>query len=61
MGLTTWRPGQDWQTAYEVVDGELYDDKRRRKAQRSEAEQRPVTVTPIRMLGRTGRRRLAGN
>src|SRR2546428_3655782 len=23
MGLTAWRPGQDWQAAYEVVDGEL--------------------------------------
>src|SRR5207245_7686881 len=31
MGLTAWRPGQDWQAAYEVVDGELYEDKRRRK------------------------------
>src|SRR6267378_6290071 len=31
MGLTAWRPGQDWQTAYEVADGDLYEDKRRRK------------------------------
>jgi diguanylate cyclase (GGDEF)-like protein len=58
MGLTTWRPGQDWQTTYEVVDGELYEDKRRRKAQQSEAE--PTPVTPIRILSRTGRRRVAG-
>jgi hypothetical protein len=41
------------------VDGELYEDKRRRKAQRSEAQEGPVV--PIRILGRTGRRRLAGN
>jgi diguanylate cyclase (GGDEF)-like protein len=59
VGLTNWRPGQDWQAAYEVVDGMLYEDKRRRKAQRSDAHERPVA--PIRMLGRTGRRRLTGN
>ncbi|HXB05248.1 MAG TPA: sensor domain-containing diguanylate cyclase [Candidatus Angelobacter sp.] len=59
VGLTTWRPGQDWQATYEVADGELYEDKRRRKAQRSEAQERPGV--PIRKLGRTGRRRLAGN
>jgi diguanylate cyclase (GGDEF)-like protein len=59
VGLTNWRPGQDWQAAYEVVDGMLYEDKRRRKAQRSDAQERPVA--PIRMLGRTGRRRLTGN
>jgi diguanylate cyclase (GGDEF)-like protein len=59
MGLTSWRAGQDWQAAYEVVDGELYEDKRRRKAQRSGAPARPSV--PIRILGRTGRRRLAGN
>ena len=58
MGLTTWRPGQDWQATYEAVDGELYEDKRRRKAQRAEAPERPAA--PIRMLGRTRRRRLAG-
>src|SRR5216684_3918809 len=59
VGLTTWQPGQDWQATYEVVDGELYEDKRRRKAQRSEAPERPVV--PIKILSRTGRRRLAGN
>jgi diguanylate cyclase (GGDEF)-like protein len=59
MGLTSWRAGQDWQAAYEVVDGELYQDKRRRKAERSGARERPSA--PIRILGRTGRRRLAGN
>jgi diguanylate cyclase (GGDEF)-like protein len=57
MGLTSWRPGQDWQAVYEVVDGELYEDKRRRKAHRSEAQVRPAV--PLRILGRTGRRRVA--
>jgi diguanylate cyclase (GGDEF)-like protein len=59
VGLTTWRPGQDWQATYEVVDSELYEDKRRRKAERPEAREKPGV--PIRILGRTGRRRLAGN
>jgi diguanylate cyclase (GGDEF)-like protein len=59
MGLTSWRPGQDWQAAYEVVDSELYEDKRRRKAQRSES--REALAVPTRILSRTGRRRLAGN
>ncbi|HEX7264551.1 MAG TPA: GGDEF domain-containing protein [Candidatus Dormibacteraeota bacterium] len=34
MGLATWRPGQDWHDAYEAVDGDLYQDKRRRKTAR---------------------------
>jgi diguanylate cyclase (GGDEF)-like protein len=59
MGLTSWRAGQDWQAAYEVVDGDLYEDKRRRKAQRSEAQERQAM--PIRILGRTGRRRVASS
>jgi diguanylate cyclase (GGDEF)-like protein len=59
MGLANWRPGQDWQGAYEVADGELYEDKRRRRAERSEAEQQ--AAVPIRQLGRTRRRRLAGS
>ncbi|HEX9098111.1 MAG TPA: GGDEF domain-containing protein [Candidatus Dormibacteraeota bacterium] len=58
LGLTSWRAGQDWQAVYEVADGELYEDKRRRQAQRSKDQGRPAA--PIRMLGRTGRRRLVG-
>ena len=59
MGLTTWRPGQDWQTAYEVADGDLYEDKRRRKeVRRAPAQARHPPA--IRILGRTGRRRVAG-
>jgi diguanylate cyclase (GGDEF)-like protein len=59
MGLTSLRAGQDWQAVYEVVDRELYEDKRRRKAQRLEAPETPAA--PMRMLGRTGRRRLVRN
>jgi diguanylate cyclase (GGDEF)-like protein len=60
MGLTAWRPGQDWQATYEVADGDLYEDKRRRKdAERTAPQRKPAT--PIRILGRSsGRRRLAG-
>ena len=61
MGLTAWRPGQDWQAAYEVVDGELYEDKRRRKEEKRLAPKVEKTATPLRILGRSsGRRRLAG-
>jgi diguanylate cyclase (GGDEF)-like protein len=61
MGLTAWRPGQDWQAAYEVVDGELYEDKRRRKEAKRLAPKEEKAATPIRILGRSsGRRRLAG-
>jgi diguanylate cyclase (GGDEF)-like protein len=60
IGLTTWRPGQDWQAAYEVVDCELYEDKRRRKgAQPSGVQAKPAA--PFRVLERTGRRRVAGS
>jgi len=60
IGVASWRPGQDWQAVYQVADGDLYEDKRRRKADRrpngSETE-RPA----IRLLGRGGgRRRVAG-
>ncbi|GAC1474991.1 MAG: hypothetical protein PVSMB3_13370 [Candidatus Dormibacteraceae bacterium] len=58
-GVTAWRPGQDWQAVYQIADADLYEDKRRRKAVRraAEPEERPV----VRLLGRSGRRRVAGN
>lgn len=61
IGVAAWRAGQDWQAVYEVADGDLYEDKRRRhEARRSATEQRPAPT--IRMLGRaSGRRRVAGN
>ena len=64
MGLAGWRPGQDWQAVYELADGELYEDKRRRKEARRltvpSMDERPVAT--IRILGRSsGRRRVAGS
>ena len=62
VGVTGWRPGQDWQSAYEVVDRELYEDKRRRKEAKRLTAREVKPVAPIRILGRpTGRRRMAGN
>ena len=55
-GLTAWRAGQDWQATYEVADSALYDDKRRRKEEQP-APVQTQPVTPIRILGRTSRRR----
>jgi diguanylate cyclase (GGDEF)-like protein len=55
-GLSAWRAGQDWQATYEVADSALYDDKRRRKEEQPAPVQRQP-ATPIRILGRTSRRR----
>jgi diguanylate cyclase (GGDEF)-like protein len=58
VGLGAWRPGLEWQAVYQAADSDLYEDKRRRKTiRRMPSEGRPM----IRLLGRTGRRRLAGN
>jgi diguanylate cyclase (GGDEF)-like protein len=59
IGVAAWRPGQDWQAVYQLADADLYDDKRRHKAARRWADpelERP----PIRLLGRGGRRKVAG-
>jgi diguanylate cyclase (GGDEF)-like protein len=58
-GVAAWRPGQDWQAVYQVADADLYEDKRRHKPARrmAEPEERPA----IRLIGRGGRRRVAGN
>jgi len=60
IGVAAWRPGQDWQAVYQVADGDLYEDKRRRKTDGRATEtdhERPA----IRLLGRAGgRRRVAG-
>src|SRR6266699_6140712 len=37
IGVAAWRPGQDWQAVYSVADADLYEDKRRRKADRQPA------------------------
>jgi diguanylate cyclase (GGDEF)-like protein len=58
IGLAGWRPGQDWQAVYRAGDSDLYENKRRRRTMRRlPSEQRPM----IRLLGRTGRRKLAGS
>src|SRR6202171_777426 len=57
-GVAAWRPGQDWQAVYQIAEGDLYEDKRRRKSFRRAAE--PEERPPIRLLGRGGRRRVAG-
>ncbi|HEY0830434.1 MAG TPA: GGDEF domain-containing protein [Candidatus Dormibacteraeota bacterium] len=59
IGVAAWRPGQDWQSVYQLADADLYEDKRRHKAARRWAE--PDRETPtIRLLGRGGRRKMAG-
>ncbi|MHB8590135.1 MAG: GGDEF domain-containing protein [Candidatus Dormibacteraceae bacterium] len=60
IGVAAWRPGQDWQAVYQVADADLYEDKRRHKAARRWAQPEPERPT-IRLLGRGGRRRVAGN
>jgi diguanylate cyclase (GGDEF)-like protein len=61
IGVAAWRAGQDWQATYEVADGDLYEDKRRRQeARRTSPQQRPEPT--VRMLGRvSARRRVAGS
>jgi diguanylate cyclase (GGDEF)-like protein len=57
IGLASWRQGQDWQAVYQSADSDLYADKRRRRTTgHLPADERPM----IRLLGRTGRRKLAG-
>jgi diguanylate cyclase (GGDEF)-like protein len=59
IGVAEWRPGQDWQAVYQVADSDLYEDKRRHKVARRWVE--PETERPaIRLLGRGGRRKVAG-
>jgi diguanylate cyclase (GGDEF)-like protein len=59
IGVAAWRPGQDWQAVYQLADADLYEDKRRHKAARRWVE--PEQERPaIRLLGRGGRRKVAG-
>jgi diguanylate cyclase (GGDEF)-like protein len=55
VGFAAWRPGQDWRAAYQAAATDLDEDKRRRKSVRS--RQVDERLAPIRLLGRTGRRR----
>ena len=59
IGVAAWRPGQDWQAVYQVADADLYEDKRRHKAARRWVEPEPKRPA-IRLLGRGGRRKVAG-
>jgi diguanylate cyclase (GGDEF)-like protein len=60
IGLSAWRPGQDWQTVYQNADMDLYEDKHRRKLARREAstERASLRVLP---RGAGIRRRVAGS
>lgn len=58
VGIAEWSKGQDWQAVYKAADDDLYEDKRRRKAVR---RWRQEDETPqIRLLGRSGRRKVSG-
>lgn len=59
VGVGAWRPGQDWQAVYQVADADLYEDKRRHKAARRWTQPEPEKPA-IRLLGRGGRRKVAG-
>jgi diguanylate cyclase (GGDEF)-like protein len=58
VGFAAWRPGTDWQAVYQAADSDLYEDKRRRKALRR--RQQEEAQPQIRLLGRSGRRRMSG-
>ncbi len=59
VGLSTWVPGQDWQTVYQSADMDLYQDKDRRKHARRAAS----SETPFRLYHSGGpiRRHIAGS
>ena len=42
IGITSWRPGMDWQAMYQLADKALYVDKRRRHAGRNAVGQAPA-------------------
>jgi diguanylate cyclase (GGDEF)-like protein len=60
IGLSAWRPGQDWQGVYQSADIDLYEDKRRRKIARRDTVHEGSS---LRLLPRGGpiRRRVAGS
>jgi diguanylate cyclase (GGDEF)-like protein len=61
VGLSAWRPGQDWPAVYQNADTDLYEDKKLRKlALRGE---RGGERTPMALFPRAGgvRRRVAGS
>src|ERR1700694_2061316 len=42
IGITSWRPGMDWQAMYQLADKNLYIDKRRRQAGRRKLREATV-------------------
>jgi diguanylate cyclase (GGDEF)-like protein len=61
IGLSAWKPGQDWQSVYQSADDDLYDDKRRRKlVRRGDAGSEPITTRLFSRGGRV-RRRVVGS
>ena len=58
IGVTAWRPGQDWQSVYEAADEDLYGDKRRHKTLRDLAG--APLERPAISLHAPVRRRVAG-
>jgi len=61
IGLSAWRPGQDWQGVYQSADMDLYEDKKRRKlARRIDTRNERA---PASFFSRSGRvkRRVAGS
>lgn len=60
IGLSAWRPGQDWQGVYQSADMDLYEDKRRRKlARRLDTRSERTTASLFSRGGRV-KRRVAG-
>jgi len=57
IGIAAWGAGQDWQAVYQSADIDLYEDKRRRRTvRRWNEDDRPA----IKLLARTGRRKVSG-
>ena len=56
IGLSDWRPGQDWQAVYQGADVDLYEDKRRRRLARHETVRERTALTLLPPGGAVGRR-----
>ena len=64
IGMSAWRPGQDWQAVYESADQDLYQDKGRRRLARRDAGSAGIErAASLRLLSHRGtiRRRIVGS
>jgi diguanylate cyclase (GGDEF)-like protein len=61
VGLSAWRPGQDWQSVYQSADVDLYEDKRRRKFARRIDTRSERTTAGVFSRGGRVKRRVAGS